>query len=112
MPAGPAVTNSSGPITLKAIALVIAAKDLTMSTAQIIKQLEQLSNPERLAVIEAATQLVRADLLAESSAVCQEQNQRLQAAAMALKDLYEPGGELTEWTSLDAEEIIDGSVPG
>jgi hypothetical protein len=31
----------------------------------------------------------------------------MRAAAIALKDLYEPGGELTEWTSMDAEEILD-----
>jgi hypothetical protein len=55
---------------------------------------------------------VRDDLLADSSTARQEQNRRLQAAAMTLKDLYEAGGELAEWTSLDGEDIIDDSVPG
>jgi len=73
-----------------------------MSTADLIVQLRQLSNPERLAVIEAATRLIRADLLARTGL-----DDRLRTAAESVKGLYEPGGELTEWTSLDAEEILD-----
>jgi len=82
-----------------------------MSTSEIIRELTQLNNSERLLVIEAATHLIRDDLLAASLNAREEQDRRLGAAALALKDLYEPGGELTEWTSLDGEEIIDGSVP-
>ena len=83
-----------------------------MSTTEIIQELKQLNISERLLVIEAATHLIRDDLLAASSNSREEQDRRLRAAAMASKDLYEPGGELTEWTSLDGEEILDDSVPG
>jgi hypothetical protein len=37
----------------------------------------------------------------------EEQEQRLRASALALQDLYQPGGELMEWTRLDGEEIIE-----
>ena len=83
-----------------------------MSTTEILEQLKQLSNPERLLVIETATHLIREELLAVPSGSRTEQERRLWAAAMAVKDLYEPGGELTEWTSLDGEEILDDYVPG
>jgi hypothetical protein len=74
-----------------------------MSATEIIEQLQHLSNADRLAVIEAASRLVRVSLLAESSAAHQEQDRRLHESAMALKDLYEPGGEFKEWTSLEGD---------
>jgi hypothetical protein len=83
-----------------------------VSTTEIIRELRRLNNSERLLVIEAATHLIRDDLLTASSNPREQQDRRLGAAAKALKELYEPGGELTEWTSLDGEEILDGSVPG
>jgi hypothetical protein len=82
-----------------------------MSTTEIIRELQRLDNSERLLVIEAATHLIRDDLLAAAPNPREEQDRRLRSAAMALKDLYEPGGELSEWTSLDGEEIVDDSVP-
>jgi hypothetical protein len=36
---------------------------------------------------------------------------RLRAAAVLVRDLYEPGGELTEWTDLDAEDFLDETSP-
>jgi hypothetical protein len=36
-----------------------------------------------------------------------EQERRLRASALALKQLYEAGGELTEWTSLDGEDFLE-----
>jgi hypothetical protein len=81
-----------------------------MSTAELVQQLKHLSNPERLAVIEAATRLIREDLSAQTASAREEQDRRMRAAALVLKDFYEPGGELTEWTSLDAEEVLDDSV--
>lgn len=77
-----------------------------MSAAELIIQLRHMTNPDRLAVIEAATRLIREDLLGRTG-----RDDRLRAAAESVKDLYEPGGELTEWTSLDAEEILDDSHP-
>jgi hypothetical protein len=81
-----------------------------MSAAEVVEQLKHLSNPDRLAVIEAATRLVREDLAAQAADVRAEQDRRMRAAAVALKSYYEPGGELTEWTSLDAEEVLDDYV--
>lgn len=78
-----------------------------MSTAELIEALRHIDNADRLAVIEAATRLVREELDAG-----QRREARMREKATALKDLYEPGGELTEWTSLDAEEFIDESLPG
>jgi len=30
----------------------------------------------------------------------------MRVAAAGVRDLYEPGGELTEWTALDAEAFV------
>ena len=82
-----------------------------MSTAQLMEELKQLSNAERLEVIEAATRLVREDLSPGAASVRAEQDRRMREAAALLKDLYEPGGELTEWTALDSEDFTDEHVP-
>lgn len=83
-----------------------------MSTAELIKEIELLSNPDRLKVIEATTALVREDLIAENVRRRADRAQRMRAAALEAKDLYEPGGELTEWTVLDGEEVLDDYVDG
>lgn len=82
-----------------------------MSTADLVEQLKQLSNSERLEVIEVATRLVRANLTPGTPALRSEQEKRLREAAARVRELYEPGGELTEWTALDAEEFADEFVP-
>jgi hypothetical protein len=38
-----------------------------MSTAQMLEQLRHLSNPERLELIEAATRLIRDDLVSHAT---------------------------------------------
>lgn len=38
-----------------------------MSTTELLEQLKHLSNPDRLAVIEAATRLVREDLTGQAA---------------------------------------------
>jgi hypothetical protein len=73
-----------------------------MSTVDLIEELKKLDSADRLAVIEAASRLVRQDL-----APLSETDRRLREQALAVRDLYESGGELTEWTSLDAEDVID-----
>jgi hypothetical protein len=75
-----------------------------MSTTELIEQLKHMDNADRLAIIEAASRLVRHDLSSD-----QQRDHRLREKAAALKDLYEFGGKLTEWSSLDSEEIIDDS---
>jgi hypothetical protein len=77
-----------------------------LSALDILEHLKQLTNPERLAVIETATRLIREET-ADPVRVAREQDRRLQASAEAVKDLYEPGGELTEWTALDGEDFHD-----
>jgi hypothetical protein len=70
-----------------------------MTVVELVEQLRHLSNPERLSLIEAASRLIREDLLAQTSAAREEQARRMQEAAAALKDLYEPGGALDLWNT-------------
>jgi hypothetical protein len=80
-----------------------------MSALEILDRLKDLSNPERLAVIETASRLIREEL-AGPARLAREQDRRLAHPAAAAIDLYEPGGELTEWMALDAEDFKDESV--
>ncbi len=80
-----------------------------MSALEILDGLKQLTNPERLQVIETATRLIREEL-ADQARLVREEDCQLRAAAEAVKDLYEPGGELTEWTALDGEDFHDEPV--
>jgi hypothetical protein len=68
-------------------------ESFTMSAIEVIEQLKSLSNPERLAVIEAATRLVREDLGNPTEIAWEERNRRMRVAALSVKDLYELGGE-------------------
>ena len=68
-----------------------------MSTEEFLQQIEQMSNADRLEVIEVATRLVRENLPPSLDDPCDERERRMRAAASRLQDLYEPGGELTEW---------------
>ena len=77
-----------------------------MSTAELLEQLNHLSDSERLEVIETATRLIRKNLI-DTAPAAMDEERRMQAAAAAAKDLYEFGSELTEWTALDAEEFVD-----
>jgi len=77
-----------------------------MSTLEILDRLKHLTNPERLAVIETASRLIREELTSPTGE-SGDQEKRLRTAALAVKELYEPGGELTEWTALDTEDFVD-----
>lgn len=55
-----------------------------------------MTDSNRLKIIEAARALIR-----------EERDRKMEAAALTVKDLYEPGGEVTEWTALDGEEVLD-----
>ena len=83
-----------------------------MSTLELLNHLKHLSNVERLTVIEEATRLVREGLSTSVPSERAVQDRRMQAAALGVKDLYEPGGDLTEWTSLDSEDVADDYVQG
>ena len=69
---------------------------------QKVEQLRHLSNAERLEVVEAANTLVR-DYACFRPAGPKEQKviASCELAAASVRDLYEPGGDLTEWTALD-----------
>ena len=77
-----------------------------MERLDLLKELQKLTPPERLAVIEAALQQLRADLEGtperKSLAV---RKQEMAVAAQALQADYAAGGELTAFTALDAEDF-------
>lgn len=75
-----------------------------MSTTELFDQLKQMSDQQRLELIEAATRLVRENLCARGS---DNPEQRMRDAATRLRDLYEPGGELSVWTALDGEKDLN-----
>ncbi len=71
-----------------------------MTNSEIIDQLKQLTTAERLAVIEAATRLIREDL-SQPEAKEDDQDQQLTQAASALLADYQTDPELTAFTSLN-----------
>jgi hypothetical protein len=75
-----------------------------MTNSEIIDQLKQLTTAERLAVIEAATRLIREDLLQPEANEDAEDEQLAQAAKALLAD-YQSDRELTAFTSLDGEDF-------
>ena len=75
-----------------------------MTNSEIIDQLKQLTTAERLAVIEAATQLIREDL-SQPQADENAENEQLAQAAKALLEDYQLDPDLTAFTSLDGEDF-------
>lgn len=75
-----------------------------MTNSEIIDQLKQLTTAERLAVIEAATRLIREDLSQPETDEKGEDKQLAQAAKALLAD-YQSDPELTAFTSLDGEDF-------
>lgn len=77
-----------------------------MKRNDLLKELQKLTPPERLAVIEAALQQLRADLEEPPAPLSVAlKKQQLAAAAQALQADYAAGGELTVFTDLDAEDF-------
>ena len=75
-----------------------------MTNSEIIDQLKQLTTAERLAVIEAATRLIREDLSQPRVQENAADEQLAQAAKELLAD-YQSDKELTAFTSLDGEDF-------
>ena len=75
-----------------------------MTNSEIIAQLKQLTTAERLAVIEAATRLIREDLSQPETNENVEDEQLAQAATALLAD-YQSDPDLTAFTSLDGEDF-------
>ncbi len=82
-----------------------------MTTAEIVSALTQFNNAQRLEVIEAASRLIREELLVREVRREADEDRRLREAAAQLADLYIPGGEMTEWNILDGEEVRDDYLP-
>jgi len=75
-----------------------------MTNQEIIKGLEQLSNAERLTVIEAATRMIQDDIRHDPSQR-DVREQVLAAAAEELASDYSSDAELTSFTALDSEDF-------
>ncbi len=78
-----------------------------MTTAEIVSALSQFNNTEALEVIEAATRLIREELVVQTACARADEDCRVRQAAQRVADLYAPGGEMTEWTVLDGEDVSD-----
>jgi hypothetical protein len=77
-----------------------------MKRTDLLEELQKLTPSERLAVIEAALQQLRADLEGTSAPTSLAvRKQEMAAAAQALQGDYAPGAELTAFTALDAEDF-------
>ena len=75
-----------------------------MTNSEIIDQLKQLTTAERLAVIEAATRLIREDL-SHPDANERAKDKEMALAATALLADYQSDPELTAFTSLDGDNF-------
>jgi len=82
-------------------------KNLTIShmiQTNMIKELNKLSNTERLTIIEASLRLIRDDINRVKH-LRTDRKRQLSSAAEALLADYSEDGELTIFTSLDSEEF-------
>ena len=75
-----------------------------MTNREIIKGLEQLSNAQRLTVIEAATRMIQDDIRHDPTHR-NVRDQVLAAAAQELASDYSSDAELTAFTALDSEDF-------
>jgi hypothetical protein len=77
-----------------------------MTRSEILEELLRLPMGERLAIAEAALRGIREELRKhEAPAGRPEEIEKLAAAAKALLPDYAAGGDLTSFTSLDAEDF-------
>ena len=77
-----------------------------MTQGEILEELKNLTNAERLVIMEAAIRLIREDLQHASSLGFQEEKkQQLTRAAEALLQDYQAGDDLTAFTVLDSEDF-------
>ena len=77
-----------------------------MTQVKILEELKNLTNTERLTIIENVLRLIREDLQkVEQVDDPTEKKRQLAAAAEALLPDYASGGELTSLTALDGEDF-------
>jgi hypothetical protein len=79
-----------------------------MSRSQWMEELSQLSDLERLEIIEAATRMIRSNFTDNKRDSAADSDRRIRSAAVGVKDLYETG---TEWNALDSEDFVDEYLP-
>ncbi|PYS64387.1 MAG: hypothetical protein DMF74_07255 [Acidobacteria bacterium] len=73
-----------------------------VTSREIINEMKQLSNAERLAIVEEATRLIRQEIAGSAEHVTKE---CLTSAAKMLLHDYLSDEELTVFTMLDGEEF-------
>lgn len=78
-----------------------------MSVLEIERELQRMSNAERLIVIELATKLVRGTLLDKPQLSLAEKRERLTTSAEIMLSEYLHNSELTALTALDSEDFWD-----
>jgi hypothetical protein len=79
-----------------------SCEEHVMIHTEILEALRQMSAADRLAIAEAALQMVREELQPPAA---QSLDERMRAAAIALLDDYLHDGELTSFTALDGEDF-------
>ncbi len=78
----------------------------SMTQVNILEAFKNLTNAERLTIIETALHMIREDLQKVEQVRDQTEKERqLAEAAKALLPDYAPGGELTIFTVLDGEDF-------
>ena len=80
-----------------------------MTYAEILQEIKKLTLSERLAVMEAALQLLREELQQHEQLLStrEKTQQQLAAAAQALCSDYTSDSELTSFTALDSEDFYE-----
>ncbi len=80
-----------------------------MSQMEIIEEIRKLPIQDRVRVAEATIKLIGEDLVRRRRTIPDKEKieQQMERAAELLKDDHAPGGELTEFTALDAEDFYD-----
>ena len=76
-----------------------------MTQTEILEELKHLTSTERLAIAEAALNLVREDLQNAAPFGAPVTNEQMASAARALLIDYETDAELTAFSALDGEDF-------
>lgn len=79
---------------------------ISVETQEILKQLPHLSINDRLAIVEAALDLIQKD---QQELTQDERSRQLAAAALAAKLDYSTGSDLIAFSSLDGEDFYEYS---
>jgi len=78
-----------------------------MSVIEIESELQKMTNPERLFVIEIATKLIRGEMNGKRRLSLEEKRAKLNKSAEIMLTEYKNDKDLTSLTVLDGEEFLD-----